>query len=178
MVLEITDARRFRSVIESAVSRLREVGFKIALDDVGAGTLAGDAAAGAVEYVKIDRGCCSARLRTRWVAQPSWQSCFARGGSAGVAEGIEDEPRWNSCAGSPTVVTTLGEHDLRRAGILLGSVRRDQPGRAPESWLLSDQIFEDARNEGQRIRGQGLLGPCYQPAQEVLCQRRSATGQC
>ena len=138
VVLEITERSTVSvPVIEAAVSRLREVGFKIALDDVGAGNAGLEMLRRVpVEYVKIDRGVLlSALADTMGRAAVMAIVAFAsQAGALVVAEGIEDEPmmelvRWIADGGDDASESMI----YAVQGFLLGYPSAEiNQGRAPD----------------------------------------------
>jgi diguanylate cyclase (GGDEF)-like protein len=108
VVLEITERSSVAvPIIEAAVAELREAGFKIALDDVGAGNAGLEMLRRVpVEYVKIDRGVILSALRDTMgrAAVMAIVAFASQAGALVVAEGIEDDAmmdlvRWIASGG-------------------------------------------------------------------------------
>jgi diguanylate cyclase (GGDEF)-like protein len=108
VVLEITERSTVSvAIIEFAVEKLREAGFRMALDDVGAGNAGLEMLRRvAVDYVKIDHDVLVSALQDT-MARAAVMAIAAFASQAGtrvVAEGIENEPmmelvRWIASGG-------------------------------------------------------------------------------
>ncbi|MGE0600467.1 MAG: EAL domain-containing protein [Dehalococcoidia bacterium] len=95
VVLEITERSTVSvSSIESAVARLHEAGFRIALDDVGSGNAGLEMLRKVpVEYVKIDRGVLTSAIEDTMgrAAVMAIVAFASQAGALVVAEGVETE---------------------------------------------------------------------------------------
>lgn len=135
VVLEITEqATARRSLVIEKARELHAMGFKLALDDVGAGN-AGLEMLGSlpVDYVKVDRG-----VVTRAGADRSARAVLAavlafadQTGAYVIAEGIEDEAML-AFIRDPALHPGLRKAGIRGAqGYLLGRPSEDLPADAP-----------------------------------------------
>ena len=108
VVLEITERSTVSvAIIEFAVEKLREAGFRMALDDVGAGNAGLEMLRRVpVDYVKIDHDVLVSALENTMAraAVMAIAAFAAQAGTLVVAEGIENEPmlelvRWIASGG-------------------------------------------------------------------------------
>jgi len=142
VVLEITERSTVSvPIIEAAVARLRAAGFRIALDDVGAGNAGLEMLRRVpVEYVKIDRGVLLSALQDTMgrAAVMAIVAFASQAGALVVAEGIEDESmmelvRWIAEGGDDVNESMI----YAVQGYLLGYPSADIAGGEPPSQLAA-----------------------------------------
>jgi EAL domain-containing protein (putative c-di-GMP-specific phosphodiesterase class I) len=131
-----------RDLVVEQAERLREAGFKLALDDVGAG--AGDLEMMArlpVDFIKIDMHVVQ-RARVDPIARgvlPAITAFAAHSGSQVIAEGIEDEETLQFLANLPSQTAPCAIRGAQ--GFLLGRPQEGAPIVKPAPYApLNDQL--------------------------------------
>jgi diguanylate cyclase (GGDEF)-like protein len=142
VVLEITERSTVSvAIIEGAVEQLREAGFRIALDDVGAGNAGLEMLRRVrVDYVKIDNEVLISALRDT-MARAAVMAIAAFASQAGtlvVAEGVEDEAmmelvRWIASGGDDEAPSMI----FGVQGYLLGYPEAEIGSGTPPSQLAA-----------------------------------------
>lgn len=149
VVLEVTERPNAHLLrVKAECERLRALGFKIALDDVGAGNAGLEMLRSiVVDFVKVDREIVRAAPHDR-KAQAVMQAvmAFARGAEAYViAEGVEDDALLSFVAGA-LEADLPGQRIEGAQGFVLG-----RPAPTPD--------LEDGREALARLRDAARAGP-------------------